>query len=200
MPNPEFFTRLGLLIIKDFFDNEMCATLRLETTRGTVEPAEVVRGTSTIDGQIRRTKRSNVSSSALDFVNKQLRDLRKQAELHFHKSLMNHQEPQFLIYEKGDFYRQHRDAYGGTGVPEYLQARRISIVVFLNSQSDEPTLDTFGGGSLILYGLIDKPGSQRVGFPLAGQEGTLVAFPAETVHEVEPVTHGCRYSIGSWFY
>src|SRR5258705_10675378 len=173
MPNPEFFTRLGLLIIKDFFDDEMCATLRLETTCGAVELAEVVRGSSTVDGQIRRTKRSNVSSSALDFVNKQLRDLRKQVELHFHKSLINHQEPQFLIYEKGDFYRQHRDAYDGKHVPEYLQARRISIVIFLNSHSDEPTLDTYGGGSLILYGLLDKPGSHQIWVPLADQQGTM---------------------------
>lgn len=200
MPEPEFFTRFRLLIIKGFFDEEICATLRFEAMRGSVKPAEVVRASNTVDAHIRRTQRSSVSSSTLGFVDDRLRDIRKQVEIHFHGSLTNHEEPQFLVYRKGDFYQRHRDAYGGTRVPEYLQARRISVVIFLNSQSEEPTHDTYQGGSLILYGLIAGSAGQRIGFPMMGQEGTLVAFPAETVHEVEPVTSGCRYSIVSWFY
>jgi predicted 2-oxoglutarate/Fe(II)-dependent dioxygenase YbiX len=35
--------------------------------------------------------------------------------------------------------------------------------------------------------------------PLAPSPGTLVAFRAETTHEVTPVTHGERVTIVSWY-
>jgi predicted 2-oxoglutarate/Fe(II)-dependent dioxygenase YbiX len=34
---------------------------------------------------------------------------------------------------------------------------------------------------------------------LCGEEGLLVAFRAETLHEVRPVTHGVRFSVVTWF-
>jgi SM-20-related protein len=37
----------------------------------------------------------------------------------------------------------------------------------------------------------------RVTMPAA--PGTLVAYRAETTHEVTPVTHGERFTIASWF-
>jgi predicted 2-oxoglutarate/Fe(II)-dependent dioxygenase YbiX len=34
---------------------------------------------------------------------------------------------------------------------------------------------------------------------MVGEPGMLIAFRAETTHEITPVTHGERYSIVSWY-
>ncbi|MCA1578026.1 MAG: 2OG-Fe(II) oxygenase [Acidobacteria bacterium] len=44
-----------------------------------------------------------------------------------------------------------------------------------------------------------RPGSSEPKFHFVGERGTLIAFRAETTHEVTPVTHGERYSMVSWF-
>jgi predicted 2-oxoglutarate/Fe(II)-dependent dioxygenase YbiX len=200
MPKPEFFTRLGLLVIKDFFDSGLCESLRIEARKSAAEPAEIDREGRTKDEDTRKTQLSSVSGPRLGLVNDHLRNLRNQLEIHFNQPLVDHQAPQFLIYKEGDFYRPHRDSYSGNSVPGYLQSRRITVVIFLNSQSEVQSTDVYTGGSLTLYGLIDKPAGRLIGFPMEGVEGTLVAFPADTVHEVECVSRGCRISIVSWFY
>jgi SM-20-related protein len=48
----------------------------------------------------------------------------------------------------------------------------------------------------VLHGRYQEP-EQRV--PLAPAPGTLVAFAAETTHEVTPIAHGERLSIVSWY-
>jgi hypothetical protein len=37
------------------------------------------------------------------------------------------------------------------------------------------------------------------GVPVIGEAGLLIAFGADMVHAVTPVTHGERYTIVSWF-
>jgi hypothetical protein len=76
---------------------------------------------------------------------------------------------------------------------------RISAVVFLNTTSPDPAPDTYGGGALTFYGLLDDPRAQSVGLPLDATEGLLMTFPAEIVHSVAPVTHGERYTAVSWY-
>jgi len=73
-----------------------------------------------------------------------------------------------------------------------LRIRRISIVVFLNNFATEPQPNCYSGGWLNLYDEQDTYG-------LAGETGLLVAFTAETLHEVSPVTSGQRFTIISWF-
>jgi predicted 2-oxoglutarate/Fe(II)-dependent dioxygenase YbiX len=70
------------------------------------------------------------------------------------------------------------------------------VVVFLSAQSEERSPDTYGGGSFVFHGPYSGP-SLRV--PIAPAPGTLVAFRAETTHEVTPVTHGERFTIVSWY-
>jgi len=78
---------------------------------------------------------------------------------------------------------------------DHLRIRRISIVVFLNDHSVEPREDCFSGGVLNFYDETD----QTKTFGLEGETGLLVAFTAETFHEVLPVTSGERFTIISWF-
>ena len=73
---------------------------------------------------------------------------------------------------------------------------KISIVIFLNPQWAEPTDGAYGGGSLLLHGNYPDY-DQRVA--ATGDPGTLVAFRAQTTHEVTPVAFGQRYTIVSWY-
>ncbi|HET6851381.1 MAG TPA: 2OG-Fe(II) oxygenase, partial [Pyrinomonadaceae bacterium] len=78
---------------------------------------------------------------------------------------------------------------------DHLRIRRISIVVFLNGSSTEPQADCFCGGALTFY---DEKDATR-SFDLSGETGLLVAFRADTFHEVLPVTSGERFTIITWF-
>ena len=82
---------------------------------------------------------------------------------------------------------------------DHLRIRRISIVVFLNDSSAEPEADTFCGGSLDFYENDDVPSSDCAVFSLKGETGLLVAFAADTFHEVIPVVCGERFTVISWF-
>jgi SM-20-related protein len=48
--------------------------------------------------------------------------------------------------------------------------------------------------------LVRDPRWQSVGFGVEGEEGLLIAFRSDLLHEVTPVTHGERYTLVSWFY
>jgi len=73
--------------------------------------------------------------------------------------------------------------------------RRVSAVIFVTPKSEQPAEGAYGGGELVFHG--PWPANERLSAD--AQPGTLVAFRAETTHEVTPVTHGERYTIVSWF-
>jgi SM-20-related protein len=65
-------------------------------------------------------------------------------------------------------------------------------VVFLNDYSAEPDANCYGGGLLNFY-------DDETAFGLRGETGLMVAFAAETTHEVSPVTDGERFTLITWF-
>ena len=124
-----------------------------------------------------------------------LERLQPRIEAHFGRSLDGFEQPQFLRYGPGDYFVAHQD--GNTPlVYDESRFRKVSVVIFLTAQSEHPAPDTFCGGSLVLHGELGHPESRLA---LAPAPGTLVAFPAETTHEVMPITHGERLSIVSWY-
>jgi SM-20-related protein len=119
-----------------------------------------------------------------------LNRLQPRIEAHFGRSLDGFEEPQFLRYGPGDYFVAHQD--GNTPlVHDESRFRRVTVVIFLSAQSEHPTPETFCGGSLVLHA--EPP------LLLAPGPGTLLAFPAETTHEVLPITHGERLTIASWY-
>ena len=183
--------------IGDFLDGPACAALRAELRQADGGPATVLSqapgGTSR--PQIRRTTRLAPPVATRERVTRLL--LQRAAELarHFGRELAECEEPQFLRYREGDFFVAHQD--GNTpGIHDQSRFRKISAVIFLSVQAQEPAPDCYGGGALVLHGPYSGP-TLRV--PLAPAPGTLVCFPAETTHEVMPVTHGERFTIASWF-
>ena len=109
-------------------------------------------------------------------------------------------KPQFLAYKPGDFYLPHTDNFNKSGVATTLAKRKVTAVIFLNSEAVAPGRDTYSGGSLTFYGLIDEPRWRDCGFSLVGEAGLLIAFRADILHEVPPVTHGERHTIVTWFF
>jgi len=200
MPTSSFFAALGLFVAKDFFDAELCARIRSALRLAAGRQATVhKKGISVIDEKARRATRVEVDAPTMSCVEERLQGLTPALERHFNLVLTGCETPQFLVYREGDFFLPHQDRGRGPDAPQYLRDRRVSTVVFLNGQAEEPGPDAYCGGSLKLYGLIDEPLWKACGFPLIGEAGLLVAFRSDVLHEVEAVIHGERHSIVSWF-
>jgi len=85
---------------------------------------------------------------------------------------------------EGDFYSSHKDTAtlpGGT-------VRKLSFTLQLSPP------ESYGGGDVLLYNsLIDTVTLNRA-------VGSATFFSAYTIHEVQPVLRGVRYSLVGWAY
>jgi SM-20-related protein len=164
----------------------------------TPSPVEL-RGVSLVDESIRKTSHSLVSESTVSYIENRLLAIWPDLEQHFNVKLTAYEQPYFARYGVGAFFRPHADSGATAESPERVRARKVTVVIFLNGASEEVGPDSYGGGALTFYGLIDDPVWKPMGFPLIGETGLLIAFRAETIHEVAPITHGERYTILSRF-
>lgn len=188
-------SRFDLFNAGDFFDAETCAAL-VEELRAAEGAAASVYGSSAagaVEERVRRVTRVAVSSETVELVKRRLMERRGEVEAHFGVRLGECEEPQFLRYRVGDFFVAHQDGNTPLLRLDREQARLVSLIVFLNNHADEPSTETYGGGALVFHALRAEPHGVT---PAAG---TLLAFRAETTHEVTPVTRGERYTIVSWF-
>lgn len=192
-----FFTRLGVFVLPNFFDSSTCATLRLELDNCSRGSSKVItpNGKSEVDLQQRPAKQFSVSDTTTRWADQRLVQLQPQLEKFFHNKVWGFETPQFLVYQEGDFHIPHRDKSSKAKEPLYVKRRQFTVVVYLNGEGA-----AYGGGALTLYGLLDPPEGKRFGFPLVGEEGLLVAFPVNILHEVTPITFGKRYCIVSHAY
>ena len=88
-------------------------------------------------------------------------------------------EAHFAAYEKGGFYRKHRDQFRDT------DARQISCVYFLNDQWQSDA-----AGELVMY----HPTRTKVIEPIGNR---FVCFRSHLLHEVLP-TNALRLSLTGW--
>ncbi len=185
---------LGLFVEEGVLDLDLCARIRSEMSSVGQTPAEIrYEGGKELDRSFRSTGLANVSRKTVETVHERFSALQPRLREHFGFRPGPCEEPQFLRYTEGDFFRPHRDN-------SLLKHRRLSLVVFLNDQGEQPQSHTYSGGALVFYGLIADPRAENIGLPLAGKAGIGVAFRPEVVHEVEPVTHGERSSIVTWYH
>ncbi len=188
-----------LLVEREFLSESICRNIINETSNSAFQPATVYGRTDSgsVDERVRRTSRLSVSEETFQLVNQRLLDYKPQVEQHFQVSLRDCEEPQFLRYNVGDFFVAHQD--GNTGLIRLATdaERRISISIFLNSQSDESTPETYSGGSLKFSDYRKPPLAREFYMPV--ETGLLVAFRSELTHEVTAITRGERYSIVSWY-
>jgi SM-20-related protein len=188
---------IDLLEIGDFLDATACVELRAELRQAGGGPATVLGPSAggSVQAQVRRATRAAVPGGTRERVATLLMERKGAIEKHFGLALGECEAPQFLRYQTGDFFVAHQD--GNTPlVLDESRFRKISVVVFLSAQSADASPDTYEGGSLVFHGPYSGP---PLRLPVAPAPGTLVAFRAETTHEVTPVTRGERFTIVSWY-
>ncbi|TPI51524.1 2OG-Fe(II) oxygenase [Mesorhizobium sp. B3-1-7] len=145
--------------------------------------------------QVRQTRRAEVSLAAQALIKRLLEQQKTVLERHFAIALGAFEKPQFLHYQEGDFFVPHQD--GNTPIiRDESRFRKISMVIFLNGQSDEPSPEDYSGGSLVLHGPYSGP---ELRVAMLALPGSVVAFRSETTHEVTPVTRNERFTIVSWY-
>lgn len=170
-------------VVPEFWNDVNCVRVREAMDRGHASCAEIYAAGYRVDDVARRALEVEVDETIIDEVQRALDSIRAQVAQFFGTRLSGEEGPGFVRYERGGFYRTHRDvAPGNEEFP-----RCISVVVFLTTAGVE-----FEGGALRLYGRRTRE--------IVPRAGTLVAFPSDVAHEVLPVTAGVRDAIVDWFY
>ena len=191
--------RYDLRLTPNFLDETMCQKIIQQADACTSNPATVYGhgDFGSVHNRVRKASRLRLPTTTTEFVNYRLMEHKKTIAEHFSISLNDCEEPQFLRYDVGDFFVAHQD--GNTGLLQLTSdaERKVSVVIFLNRQSERADSDTYSGGSLKFSDYCAEPPDSE--FELPVYAGMLVAFRSELTHEVTPVTQGKRYSIASWY-
>jgi SM-20-related protein len=197
----DFFNRFGFFSQEGLLDPEECASLREEMAGAAAKVSTVAEGETAdeVDQGQRSSKWAQVSDETRVRLQERLLSLKPMLAEHFGQEFTGCQPAQFLIYREGDFFGAHHDTSDDHEAADFVRERRVSVVVFVNGGSEEPAPGSFGGGALTFYGLMGE-GGQSVGLPVDAEPGLAVAFPAETLHGVSPVTHGQRFTVVTWFH
>jgi SM-20-related protein len=188
---------VNLLVIRDFLDAATREAITSEMRLAEGDPATIYgkEAVGAVESRVRKTTRLAVSPQARERIIRLLMNQKSTIEEHFGIDINECEEPQFLRYEAGDFFVAHQD--GNTPlILDESRFRKISVIIFLSRQSAQISPDAYSGGSLVFHASNFDPALRT---QMAGEPGTLVAFRAETTHEVLPVMHGERYTIVSWY-
>jgi len=142
----------------------------------------------------------DISKELQNELAENISNIKPNIEAFFSLSLGKKKIPYFAIYRTGDFLDIHADAAKSKIPYSKAEWTKIAIVVFLNDQDKTDSPNSFTGGDLNLYGLINHPPLENFGYPIKAEMGKLVAFRSIRIHEVTPVTSGTRYVVNSGYY
>ena len=191
--------RYGLRLTNNFLDEATCLNIIAAMHASEAKAATIhgYRDSAHVYDRIRKVTRLELPPAIIESVSKRLLDHKRTLEQHFSLSLHDCENPQFLRYNVGDFFVAHQD--GNTGLLRLTSdaERKVSVVIFLNGQSEYADSGTYSGGSLKFSDYSAEPPYDEFELPVS--PGMLVAFRSELTHEVTPVTRGQRYSIVSWY-
>src|SRR3954451_24766342 len=126
-----FYSRLGVLLIRNFFESAFCAQLKREVRSSPTAPASVVKteGWRGLLTDHRRTDTALPSEGLRNQVVRRLRDVGPRLGSHFQVELRGIQDPQFLIYREGHFFNRHVDNSSDADAPDFFRARQVSVSV-----------------------------------------------------------------------
>ena len=181
-----------LVRISGFLDPEACLAVRAAMDVGAVEGAEVLRQGIRRQSLVRNAALVEPSGRLIEAIEARLDSCRNRVADALGLDVGDREGAGFVRYPEGGFYRAHRDQGDD---PQWADAARraIALVLFVNSSRDASPDGDFEGGVLRLFG----PDGAIDVIPEAG---TLVAFPADVLHEVTEVRGGTRDTVVDWFY
>jgi SM-20-related protein len=158
MPRSNFFTHFGLLSVRNFLDADLCMKLRSEMCSLAGSPATVgVTEDNVVTRMCGEPNGSKFCRKQNQWSKNGLQDLQPRLEGHFNVTLKGFEKLQFLVYPEGCFYAPHQDSSDDPVAVEYVRERKVSVVIFLNNESDDPSEQVYGGGRLTFYGLMEDP-------------------------------------------
>jgi SM-20-related protein len=200
MPSADFLGRLGLFVRPGFLDAETCARLRAAANEAEKIPGTVgiEDAAYDVDVRTRRTDIADVSDETMELVAGPVDAIFPEIAHHYSVEAEGRQGLQFLVYKEGDFFGAHTDRTDSDTGAGFSKRRLVSVLIFLNDEAEEPAPMKYGGGTLTFYGLLGGGKGEKVGLPVVGEEGLLVAFKSDVTHAVTPVTHGERYTVVTW--
>ena len=185
-----------VLTIPDLIDRDQCLWIVDEIKACAGKPAPVYGSSQdgSVDPRVRQVTRVSVTDSTADTVLRRLAAVMPRLSSHFETELTETEPPQFLHYRQGDFFVAHQD--GNTPlVHDDTRFRKVSIVIFLNEQTEAENVG-YKGGSLILHGPYPNYNARHT---IPSIPGSLAAFRSEVTHEVTPIEAGERFTIVSWY-
>jgi predicted 2-oxoglutarate/Fe(II)-dependent dioxygenase YbiX len=183
---------LGFIRIRGFLNPAECLAIREAMDVGAKEDAEVLARGIHRHSLVRHASLVEPPGSLIEAIEVRLDSCRDRVAEALGLGVGDREGAGFIRYPEGGFYRAHRDRGDD---PEWADAARraVALVLFLNSSRDASPDGDFEGGVLRLFG----PDGTIDVLPEAG---TLVAFPADVLHEVTEVRDGTRDTVVDWFY
>lgn len=165
--------------IENAISDAFCDKLIQEYSKEEVEklPPEIG-NTGNIDISIRNVKRVMLPMN--QSIGATLTSIALNTNNETYKYNITHSnQTEFLIYEPNGRYKAHIDTYHS----HVENTRKLTALVFLN--------DNFEGGKFFI-----QTGHQKI-YPIQ-KKGTVIVFPSFTLHGVEDVIKGNRYSVVTW--
>jgi len=182
---------MRIFIAEHAMDDATCRRVQAAMDVGVREPTEVIEGEMALAADVRRASHIEVPAAIFEVIDDHLDAQRDAISTFFGWQIDGREGVNLLRYDAGGFYKPHVDK---ADLPAWPPAahREFTVVLFLESAREADPAGGFGGGLLRLFG-DDTP------IEIVPKRGMLVAFPADTVHEVSPVTDGHRDTIVDWF-
>ncbi len=169
-----------------------CRRVQAAMDVGVREPSEVIEDEMALVEDVRRASQIEVPAAVFELIDAHLDSLRDAVAAYFEWPLEGREGVNLLRYETGGFYKPHLDK---ADLPAWPPAARraFTVVLFLESSREADPAGGFSGGVLRLFPDGEAPTD------VVPRRGMLVAFPADTAHEVLPVIDGHRDTVVDWF-
>ncbi len=191
------FPTANIAIAEDFLSLDECDAVIREMDASTRERAQLVRaGESILDESIRYCFDHHMLPAVKERFRLRLEQFFDDNRAAFASDADYLYGPYFMTYQKGSFFKAHRDVANHKNDPLRLAAHRWSLLLYLNGRDGPGQLPTFEGGALVIYETDPKLRDRRI--VVVPRPGMLVLFRSSLLHEVATVLDGARYAVAGW--
>ena len=180
------------IYVKNFFTKEECNRVIDEGEKNLEDALLLNKGKNT---DVRDTQVSFIysGSDVQDLMQKVVNQIIAESSHFYKRDVHKFEAIQYTKYEKDMFYKWHTDSASNLEELEN-NVRDMSASLVLSPREE------YEGGSLqmILNDCIDRNNVVTPHDVEDQEQGTLIIFPSNVLHQVTPVTSGVRKSLVSW--